>query len=182
MVEFVIGLVIMSLLLLVVQHLIVSSQRGSLRGREASMQLYSETVLSQIMERDFRTLLPYAVHSTRGKVGGAISFAPTRTAATEILFSRLGKAGVEQIRYLFDPDKKEIRREVVDQTGQAVQTARFASGMVTDFVMSDRTGTATVFRMSITMTGKERTTRIERIFSHGFRHQQFSQHWVYHFP
>ena len=182
LVEIIIGLLVLSILFFVVQTLMVSSQRGSMRGREASMHLYTEVVLSQIMERDFRSILPYEIHSTKGPVGGPISYAPNKNAATEILFWRLSATGVEQIRYVYDAPKKEIRREVVDSHGQAIRVSRFGTGMVTKFLMTDTTGKATVFRMNIAMKGKERKTEIERIFAHGFKHQQFSQHWVFHFP
>ncbi len=177
--EMIVGALILALIALATYHMLMSGRRGSQRGQELADHVLVETGLYRAFETDVRAILPHPIRTSTGLVGSVIGYAPSNIAATEVLFWRFLDNGVQQVRYLFDPAKGEVRREEVDAAGQPLRTSRFGTGMVTDFAVRDDAGAGEIIRVSITMKGKLRTTTTTRCFSHGFPRGSIGRHWVF---
>jgi len=175
--ELMFGLLLISILFWGLNRLLSSGQREMIHGQETIDHLWAETVLFRLLENDLLGVIPCPVHAGNGRVGGPVNYSPSNAQASEILFWRYAAGKMQQIRYLFDPGKKEVRREEVDQAGQSLRTERFGTGMVNDFSVSDPSGQATLMKVTLVMKGKLRATSSVRYFVHGFANRSSLNSW-----
>ena len=177
--ELMIGLLLLSLLFWGLNRLLGSGQREMVHGQETIDHLWAETVLFRTLENDMLGMIPIPINTGTARAGGPVNFSPSNAKAGEILFWRMSARKLQQVRYLFDAGRKEVRREEVDRAGQCLVAQRFGTGMVSDFSLADPSGEGKLVKATLVMRGKLRATASIRFFARGIADRQALSSWLF---
>ncbi len=184
LVEAMIAVLLLAVILSIVHLMVSSGRRGTLHGQETADQHLAEVVLSRAIEQDLRRLIPCPIHTLSGDLPAAVRFDPSRIAATSFLFTRFAGEGVVQVQYVFDEGRKEVRRQEIGPDGAITRSERFGSGLVTRFTVEDCSPglDASLFWVTMTLQGKLRTTRVDKVFPIGFPPPGPDRWWSFGLP
>ncbi|RCK77964.1 MAG: hypothetical protein OZSIB_2002 [Candidatus Ozemobacter sibiricus] len=182
--EAMIAVLIMALVLYVVQQIMSSGRRGTLHGQEAADHHLAEVVLARVFEQDVKSMIPCPIRTVRGPVPATVRFDPHRIAATALQFPRFVAGEVIQVQYVFDPARREVRRLELAADGRITRAERFGTGLIARFTIEDCSPAmdASLLWLSMTLQGKLRTTRVDKVFACGFPPPGPGRAWVFDQP